>query len=158
MPQQKSKSSSVRFSDNSGADHHSAVIEHVSEGDRLEQEDRESIGFNDMLSRVIDKTLRYVFGDINTGVIYKYLERRGCSLSDIPAKPNEFSAELRNTLGSRRGQILGAPTILEDAIVEALSQELGLSPEKGVVFGDRIRRLKKRYNGQRVKTSKSQRT
>jgi hypothetical protein len=134
------------------------VIEHVSGDDSLKQEDRESDGFNDILSRVIDKTLRYVFGDINTGVIYKYLERRGCSLSDIPAKPNEFSAELRNILGTGRGQILGAPTILEDAIVEALSEELGLTPENGVVFGDRIRRLKERYDGQRGKTSKSQRT
>jgi hypothetical protein len=158
LPQQKSKPSNVRLSDNSGTDHHSAVIEHVSGDDSLKQEDRESDVFNDILSRVIDKTLRYVFGDINTGVIYKYLERRGCSLSDIPARPNEFSAELRNILGTGRGQILGAPTILEDAIVEALSQELGLSSENGVVFGDRIRRLRERYNGQRDKTSKSQMT
>jgi hypothetical protein len=124
------------------------VVEHVSEGDCLEQEDRESGGFNDMLSRVIDKTLRHVFGDINTGVIYKYLERRGCSLSDIPAKPNEFSAELRNILGTGRGQILGAASILEETIVETLSAELRIDFEypRPAQFADNIEKLREVYN------------
>jgi hypothetical protein len=126
----------------------------VSEGDCLEQEDRESIGFNEMLSRVIDKTLRHVFGDVNTGVIYKYLERRGCSLSDIPAKPNEFSAELRNILGTGRGQILGAASILEETIVEALSAELRIDHDRRrpAQFADNIEKLREAYDNRKNKT------
>jgi hypothetical protein len=127
------------------------VIEHVSEGERLEQEDRESDGFNGMLSRVIDKTLRHVFGDINTGVIYKYLERRRCSLSDIPAKPNEFSAELRNILGSGRGQILEAASILEETIVETISAELKMDLDslRPARFADNVKKLREAYNNRK---------
>jgi hypothetical protein len=147
LPQQKSKPSNFRFSNNSGTDHHTAVIEHVSEDDPLEREEGKSDGFNDILSRVIDKTLRHVFGDINTGVIYKYLERKGCSPSDIPAKPNEFSAELRNILGSGRGQILGAASILEETIVETLSAELRIDLEylRPAQFADNIEKLREAY-------------
>jgi hypothetical protein len=114
--------------------------------------------FDEIMLKTIDKTLRYVLGDRNTVIVYDYLEKSSCPVQEIPIKLDLFSAKLRDLLGTSRGQILGAPTILEDAIVEALSQELGLTPENGVVFGDRIRRLKERYNGQRGKTSKSQMT
>jgi hypothetical protein len=125
----------------------------VSEDDPLEQDDGKPDGFNDILSRVIDKTLRHVFGDINTGVIYKYLERKGCSLSDIPAKPNEFSAELRNILGTGRGQILGAASILEETIAETLAAELridhdGLRPAQ---FADSIEKLREAYDNRKNK-------
>jgi hypothetical protein len=114
--------------------------------------------FDEILLEAIDKTIRYVLGDRNALIIYDYLEKSRCPMQEIPTKLDLFSAKLRVLLGTGRGQILGAPTILEDAIVEALSQDLGLTPENGVVFGDRIGRLKERYNGQRGKTSKSQRT
>jgi hypothetical protein len=130
------------------------VIKHVSEDEPLEQEEGKPDGFNDILSRVIDKTLRHVFGDINTGVIYKYLERRGCSLSDIPAKPNEFSAELRNILGSGRGQILGAASILEETIVETLSAELRIDHDslRPAQFADNIEKLREAYDNRKNKT------
>jgi hypothetical protein len=114
--------------------------------------------FDEILLKTIDKTLRYVLGDRNASIIYDYLEKSGCPMQDIPTKLDLFSSKLRDLLGTNRGQILGVPTILEDAIVEALSQELGLRPEKGVVFGDRIRGLKERYNSERSKTSKGQKT
>jgi hypothetical protein len=75
-------------------------------------------------------------------------------MQEIPTKLDLFSSKLRDLLGTSRGQIIGVPTILEDAIVEALSQELGLPSEKGVVFRDRIKRMKETYNSQGSKMSK----
>jgi len=111
--------------------------------------------FDAILLKTIDKTLRYVLGDRNALIIYDYLEKSGCPFDEIPLKLDLFSAKIRDLLGTSRGQILGAPTILEDTIIEALAQELGLSPEKGVVFRDRIRRMEESYNSQRSKGSKS---
>jgi len=114
--------------------------------------------FDEILLKTLDKTLRYVLGDRNTLIIYDYLEKSSCPMQDIPTKLDLFSAKLRDLLGTSRGQILGAPTILEDAIVEALSKELGLSPEKGsAVFQSRIRRLKERYTSERSKEEQHQR-
>ena len=105
--------------------------------------------FDEILLKTIDKTLRYVLGDRNTVIIYDYLEKSGCSKEDIPVELDLFSAKLGDLLGTSRGQILGAPTILEDTIVEALAKELGLSPEKGAVFRNRITRMKEKYYSQR---------
>lgn len=106
--------------------------------------------FDKLLVNTIDKTFRYVLGDRNTLIIYDYLEKVSCPMGETPKKLNLFSRALRNLLGTGRGQILGVPTALEDAIVEALSSKLGLKPdEKSKVFEDRIRRLKEKYaNGQ----------
>ncbi len=110
--------------------------------------------FDELLLKTIDQTIRYVLGDRNTLIIYNYLERNSCPTVEIPQRLNLFSAQLRNLLGVSRGQILGAPTILEDAIVEALSSELGLRLEsESAVFEDRIRGLKERYNKERSKPS-----
>jgi hypothetical protein len=134
------------------------VIEHVSEDGLFEQKEGKPDGFNDILSRVIDRTLRHVFGDINTGVICKYLESRGCSLSDIPAKPNEFSAELRNILGSGRGQILGAASILEETIVETLSAELKMDPDslRPARFADNVKKLREAYHNRKNDSQSTQ--
>jgi hypothetical protein len=112
--------------------------------------------FDEITLKTIDKTLRYVLGDRNAVIIYDYLEKSSCSMQEIPTKLDLFSAKLRDLLGTSRGQILGAPTILEDEIVEALSQELGLSPVGGVVFRDRIRRLKESYMSERGKGKRHQ--
>jgi hypothetical protein len=109
--------------------------------------------FDEILLKTIDKTLRYVLGDRNAFIVYDYLEKSSCPVQEIPSKLDLFSAKLRDLLGTSRGQILGAPTILEDTIVEALSHELGLSPEMGRVFRDRIGRLKERYNSKKSVTS-----
>ena len=101
--------------------------------------------FDRVLLKIIDKTLRYVLGDRNTLIIYNCLEESSCSMREIPRRLDLFSAKLRNLVGTSRGQILGASAILEDAIVKALSSELGLKPEKeSTVFEERIRRLKER--------------
>ncbi len=108
--------------------------------------------FDELLLKTIDKTIKYVLGDDNAHIIYTYLERNSCRMQEIPTKLDLFSAQLRNLLGVGRGQILGAPTILEDTIVNTLSSELELKTEKELtVFEDRIKRLKESYNNKRSK-------
>ena len=103
--------------------------------------------FDELLLKTIDQTIRYVLGNHNALIIYNYLESKSCPIREIPTKLDLFSEELRNLIGVGRGQILGAPTILEDAIVEALASESGLKLEnESIVFEDRIKRLKERYN------------
>jgi hypothetical protein len=109
--------------------------------------------FDDLLLKVVDKTLRYVLGERNTSIIYDYLEHSSCPMHEIPVRLDLFSQKLRDLVGTGRGQVLGAPTILEDAIVMALSSELGLKPENGSnVFEERIRRLKERCNKKTKRT------
>lgn len=106
--------------------------------------------FDELFLKIIDKTMRYVLGDRNTSVIYHYLEKSSCPIREIPRRPDLFSAKLRDLMETSRGQMLGASAILEDAIVMAVSSELGLKPEKeSTLFEDRIRRLKEGYNKKR---------
>jgi hypothetical protein len=113
--------------------------------------------FDEVLLKTVDKTLRHILGDRNALIIYDYLEKSFCPIHEIPRRLDLFSAKLRDLLGTSRGQILGVPSILEDAIVEALSRELGLSPEKGpAVLQDRIRRLKERYTSERSQEKRHQ--
>jgi hypothetical protein len=104
--------------------------------------------FDDLLLHVIDKTVRYVFGEINASIIYEYLQKNGCALHEIPTKPSAFSAELRNILGSGRGQLLGAAPILEEAILEALCAELKIKFDRqnASSFADHIKKLREVYN------------
>jgi hypothetical protein len=104
--------------------------------------------FDELLLRVIDKTIRYVFGDINAGIIYHYLKKSGCPMHEIPTKPNQFSEELRNILGSGRGQLLGAAPILEETILEALCAELKIKVDmqSATCFADHIKKLRRVYD------------
>lgn len=104
--------------------------------------------FDELLLRVVDKTIRYVFGDINAGIIYDYLGKSGCSMHEIPTKPNQFSVELRKILGSGRGQLLGAAPILEETILEALCAELKIKVDmqSATCFADRIKKLRRVYD------------
>jgi hypothetical protein len=106
--------------------------------------------FDELLVRVIDETIRYCLGDVNALILYDYLERKACPLNEIPEKPEVFSMELRNMLGVGRRQILGAASILEEIIVQALCQKLGIPFENGpVVFADHVRKLKTYYEGKK---------
>jgi hypothetical protein len=112
--------------------------------------------FDKLLVKTIDKTFRYVLGDQNALIVYRYLEKVSCPMRETPEKLDLFSAALRDLLGTGRGQILGVPAILEDAIVEALSSELGLKPDgKSRVFEDRVRRLKEKYNNGHTEKARS---
>jgi hypothetical protein len=57
--------------------------------------------FDGLLLLVVDRNIRSIFGDMNAGVIYDYLEKKGCPFQGIPAKPDAFSMTLRNMLGSK---------------------------------------------------------
>jgi hypothetical protein len=107
--------------------------------------------FDELLLRVIDKTVRCIFGETNAGIIYSYLEKKGCALNEIPRKPGAFSAELRNILGSTRGQILGAPSILEEAILEAVCAELKTTFDGSTAasFAEHIKELRQVYDSKR---------
>ena len=61
--------------------------------------------FDGLLLRVVDKNIRYIFGDMNTGIIYDYLEKKGCAFQEIPRAPNTFSMALRNMLGLKRALV-----------------------------------------------------
>ena len=109
--------------------------------------------FDEVLVRTIDKTFRCVLGNRNALVVYRYLEKVSCPIRETPRKLDVFSKALRDLLGTGRGQILGVSSVLEDAIVVALSSELGVKPDgKLRVFEDRVRRMKEKYeNGQYTK-------
>jgi hypothetical protein len=107
--------------------------------------------FNDLLLQVVDKTVRYVFGDVNAGTIYEYLQKNGCALHEIPTKPSAFSIGLRKILGSGRGQLLGVASVLEEAILEALCAELKIKFDRQSAssFADHIKKLRELYNKRR---------
>jgi len=109
--------------------------------------------FDEILLRVIDKTIRNVFGDRNAGIIYDYLRKTGCPMPEIPTKPDEFSAGLRKILGSGRRQLLGAAPILEETILEALCTELKIKAdiEGATCFADRVKKLRRVYDENRAR-------
>lgn len=104
--------------------------------------------FDDLLLQAIDKTVGYVFGDVNASIIYEYLQKNGCALHEIPTKPSAFSMELRKILGSGRGQLLGVAPVLEEAILEALCAELKIKFDRqnASSFVDHIKKLREAYN------------
>jgi hypothetical protein len=58
-------------------------------------------------------------GEVNSQLIYNYLERKGVSKQDIPKKLDAFVMEFEDVVGFGRGQILGAAQIMEEAILKA---------------------------------------
>jgi len=107
--------------------------------------------FDQLLLSIIDSVLEDVFGKINSSVIYGYLENAGCSRYEIPKRPEIFSAEMRNILGHDRGQILGAASILEEAILRALCTELKteFGQRSNASFADCIRSLREACDNQK---------
>jgi len=114
--------------------------------------------FDTALIETIDRTLKYVFGDRNTKIIYEYLERKSCPVTEIPRKLDVFSFELREILGSKDGQIhcstrarMLAP-ILEKAILKELCLKLGMifDDNEPVKFEDDIKKLRGVYRKESV--------
>jgi hypothetical protein len=100
--------------------------------------------FDRLTIRVVDETLRSCLGETNTYLIYNYLEKQGYQLNEIPREPEKFSEELRNILGFGSRQILCAPSILEESILEIICKKLGvtINLEKPVNFPKHIRKLR----------------
>lgn len=100
-----------------------------------------------LIVEVVDYVLKYCLGVSNASIICTYLEKRNCSLSEIPNRPDKFSEELRNILGFGSRQILGPPSILEEEILEILYKKLGIchSLQKPPDFPREIRKLRETY-------------
>ena len=98
----------------------------------------EKISLDDLLLSVVDGTIRQVFREEGSKVIYDYLENSShLKLEEIADKPEVFSAGLERLLGS------GAP-VIERLILKNLYRKLGLKFEEkpGYEFSDYIRELK----------------
>jgi hypothetical protein len=104
--------------------------------------------FDELLLNVIDRTIRFSFGDINAAIIYDYLEKKGCNLHEIPTKLNLFSQELRNVIGPGKGQLLGAAPILEETILELLYTKTKIKYDKNnpESFVNQVEKLREIYN------------
>ena len=126
----------------------SAVTEHSCQSTPASQEDKRPDPFDATLSEVIEKTLKRVLGKTNTHTIYKRLKKNGYNPNEIPANPNVLSTELRNILGSGKGQVAGAASILEQTILENFCAELKTercSPYSAP-FAANIKKLRQTYN------------
>ena len=105
--------------------------------------------FRDELLIVIDETIGYCLGDINKRILYGYLERKGVPKQEIPDKLDVFAETLENLVGTGRGQILGAASILEDTILKQLCKKLAIKyDEVGPgYFPEKCNRIREKYFG-----------
>ena len=96
-----------------------------------------------LLLKAIDNVFTEVFGKINMQIIYDYLEKKSCPMSEVCQKSEVFSMELGILLGSGRGQILGPASILERTVLSVLCSRIGIAydPEK-TDFSICVRELK----------------
>ncbi len=103
--------------------------------------------FDDLVLRIVGKTIRCVFGDVNAGIIFGYLEKKGCALDEVATKPHLFSEGLRDILGCGIDMLPGAAPILEAWILESLCVELKVrfSRRSKTSFADRIMKLREFY-------------
>jgi len=97
---------------------------------------------DDLLPSVVDETLRQVFKEAGTKVIYSYIEnKRHLKREEIAEKPEVFSAGLESLLVS-------AARVIEKLILKKLYRKLGLKFEKkkGYEFSDYIKELRAKYD------------
>lgn len=95
---------------------------------------------DDLLLKMVDATMKHVFTEAGTEVIYSYLgNSTNLKREEIAEKPEVFSAGLERLLGS------GAP-VIEILILKNLYRKLGLKFEakKGYEFSDYVKELRKR--------------
>jgi hypothetical protein len=106
--------------------------------------------FDALLLKAINDVLTEVVGNINTQIIYDYLEKRGCPPSEICQKLEVFSMELGMLLGSETSQMLGSAGILEKTVLKVLCSKIGIAcnPERAD-FPEYVRELKEVYKQRR---------
>ena len=93
-----------------------------------------------LLLNVIDETMKQVFTETGTKVIYKYLENNShLKRKEIAEKTEVFSAGLEKLLGS-------AAPVIEQLILENLHSKLELefTKRKGYEFSDYVAELKEK--------------
>jgi len=94
---------------------------------------------DDLLVKVVDETLREVFKEAGTKVIYDFLENSShLKREEIAEKPEVFSAGLERLMAS-------AAQVIEKLILKNLYSKLGLKVEEkeGYEFSDYIKELRK---------------
>ena len=94
---------------------------------------------DDLLLSVIDETMRQIFNEAGTKVIYDYLmNNHHLKLEEFAEKPEVFSAGLERLMVS-------AARVIEQMILKNLYRRLGLKFEekKGYEFSDYIKELRK---------------
>ena len=108
----------------------------------LDTEIPEKMGsLEDLVIRVINKTLNQIFREEGANVIYNFLENKShVKREDISSGTEAFSAGLRELLGS------GAP-VIEKSILKNLYHQLGLKfvQKRGHSFSDYIEELRERF-------------
>lgn len=98
---------------------------------------------DNLLLKVVDKTMKQVFTETGIEVIYDFLEKNSClKREEIARKPKIFSTGMKKLLGS------GAP-VIEKMILKNLYSKLELELEEkdGYEFSDHIKELRKRMKG-----------
>jgi len=98
---------------------------------------------DDLLLKVVDETLRQVFREAGTKVIYDFLANNShLKLEEIAEKPEVFSAGLERLMGS-------AAPVIEKSILKNLHLKLGLEFEEkeGYDFSDYVKELRIRFGG-----------
>jgi hypothetical protein len=110
--------------------------------------------FDELLLHTIDYEIERIFGKRNANIIYDHLEANGCPRHEISREPEIFSTEMRNILGFGRSQILGAASILEEAILKALCIQLKAKLNEGspASFADHIKNLREVYGNEKSAT------
>jgi hypothetical protein len=96
---------------------------------------------NDVLVQVIDDTLKQVFKQQGTKVIYDYLEKNPeLRIEEITEKPELFSESMRKLLGS-------AAPVIEDLIIKNLYTQLNTEFEDrdGYEFSCYIKELREKH-------------
>ena len=95
-----------------------------------------------LLLSVVDETMKQVFAEVGTKVIYDFLGNNShLKREEIAEKPEVFSAGLERLMSS------GAP-VIENLILKSLYSKLGLEFEEkeGYEFSDYIKELRKGFN------------
>jgi len=96
--------------------------------------------FDELLLDAVDETLKRVFREEGTTVIYGFINKHfRLKLEEIAEKPEVFSAGLERLLGS-------AAPVIEKLILNNLYRKLHLkfAEKKGYEFSDYIEKLRRR--------------
>jgi len=96
-----------------------------------------------LLLSVVDETLKEVFREAGTNVIYDFLGNNShLKLEEIGEKPEVFSAGLERLMVS-------AALVIENSILKNLYSKLGLKfvEKEGYEFSDYIKELRKNFEG-----------
>lgn len=112
-----------------------------SDKESLRKGSKKNKKLNDVLTQVIDKTLKQVFKQPGTRVIYDYLEKsQDLKINEITDKPELFSESMRKLLGS-------ASPVIEDLIIRNLYVQLNAEFEgkDGYEFSCYIKELREKH-------------